>query len=110
MSSINPTLINFMLILVFAIAVIIMSHASKNIGKLMKSAFETVLRGSPQAKGFDRVLAKVWKGLLVNFQQQQRKNLIHSYIVSQCQFIEGDVGRLVASLKVEEEHTNKGKD
>ena len=99
-----------MLILVFAIAVIIMSHASKNIGKLMKSAFETVLRGSPQAKGFDRVLAKVWKGLLVNFQQQQRKNLIHSYIVSQCQFIEGDVGRLVASLKVEEEHTNKGKD
>ncbi len=59
MSSINPTLINFMLILVFAIAVIIMSHASKNIGKLMKSAFETVLRGSPQAKGFDRVLAKV---------------------------------------------------
>lgn len=68
---------------VFAIAVIIMSHASKNIGKLMKSAFETVLRGSPQAKGFDRVLAK-------------------------CQFIEGDVGRLVASLKVEEEHTNKG--
>ena len=48
-----------MLIVVFAIAVIIMSHASKNIGKLMKSAFETVLRGSPQAKGFDRVLAKV---------------------------------------------------
>ena len=47
-----------MLIVVFAIAVIIMSHASKNIAKLMKSAFETVLR-SPEAKGFDRVLAKV---------------------------------------------------
>ena len=46
-----------------------MSHASKNIAKLMKSAFETVLR-SPEAKGFDRVLAKVWNKKAVNFRRQ----------------------------------------
>jgi len=49
--------------------------------KLMKSAFDMLL--SPKSKGFDRVLSK-------------------------CQFVEGDVGRCVAALVIDEEHTNRG--
>ena len=36
-----------------------MSHASKSIGRLMKSAFETVLLSQAEKKGFDSVLSKV---------------------------------------------------
>jgi len=55
--------------------------ASNATAKLMKSAFDMLL--SPKSKGFDRVLSK-------------------------CQFVEGDVGRCVAALVIDEEHTNRG--
>jgi len=57
-----------------------LTMSSNATAKLMKSAFEVLL--SPKSKGFDRVLSK-------------------------CRFVEGNVGRCVASLVIEEEHTNK---